>query len=93
MSGNYKIFETEEFEKKLSKITTREKNLIQKKLKNYIYPQLREEPHYGINIKKLVDYKPETWRYRIGNYRVFYIIDEDDKTVYMLTIDSRKNAY
>ena len=93
MPGNYKIFETEEFSKKLSKIISREKSLIQKKLKNYIYPQLREEPHFGINIKKLVDYKPETWRYRIGNYRVFYIIDEDDKIVYMLTIDSRKDAY
>lgn len=93
MPGNYKIFETDEFAKKLSKITAREKNLIQKKLKNYIYPQLSEEPHFGINIKKLVDYKPETWRYRIGNYRVFYIIDEDDKIVYVLTIDSRKDAY
>ena len=93
MPGNYKIFETEEFSKKLSKIISREKSLIQKKLKNYIYPQLREEPHFGINIKKLVDYKPETYRYRIGNYRIFYIIDEDDKIVYILTIDSRKDAY
>jgi len=93
LSGNYKIIETEEFSKKLSKISSREKNLIQKKLKNYIYPQLKEEPHFGINIKKLVDYKPETYRYRIGNYRIFYIIDEDDKIVYILTIDSRKDAY
>ena len=93
MPGNYKIFETEEFSKKLTKISSRERNLIQKKLKNYIFPQLREEPHFGINIKKLVDYKPETWRYRIGNYRIFYIIDEDYKIVYVLTIDSRKDAY
>lgn len=93
LSGNYKIFETEEFSKKLSKISSRERNLIQKKLKNYIYPQLREEPHFGINIKKLVDYKTETWRYRIGNYRIFYVIDEDDKIVNILTIDSRKDAY
>jgi mRNA interferase RelE/StbE len=40
-----------------------------------------------------MDYKPETWRYRIGKYRLFYVIDENEKTVYILSIDLRKEAY
>jgi len=60
---------------------------------SYAYPQLREVPHYGLNIKKLHNYSPETWRYRIGDYRVFYSIDEIGKIVNILSIDQRKDAY
>lgn len=91
--NKYKIFETEEFQKRLKKITKRDKTFIEKKLIQYIYPQLREEPNYGNNIKKLVDYDPETWRYRIGKYRLFYVIDEEEKIVYIISIDLRKDAY
>lgn len=91
--GNYNIFETDEFIKKIGKISNRDKSFIEKKLLQHIYPQLREEPHYGNNIKKLIDYKPETWRYRIGKYRLFYVIDESEKIIYLLSIDLRKDAY
>ncbi|MCF8428472.1 MAG: type II toxin-antitoxin system RelE/ParE family toxin [Bacteroidia bacterium] len=91
--NNYKIFETDEFDKKVSKISKREKSFLEKKLLQYIYPQLREEPHYGNNIKKLVNYKPETWRYRIGKYRLFYVIEETEKIVYLISIELRKDAY
>jgi mRNA interferase RelE/StbE len=89
----YKIFETSEYLNKLEKITSREKSFIERKLLKYVYPQLREEPHFGNNIKKLVNYKPETWRYRIGKHRLFYVIEESDKTIYLLSIDLRKDAY
>ena len=91
--NEYKIFETEEFQKRFKKIPERDKSFIEKKLIQYIYPQLKEEPHYGNNIKKLVDYSPETWRYRIGKYRIFYVIDEKEKVVYVISIDLRKDAY
>ena len=91
--SNYQIFETDEFLKKIKKITNRDQSFIERKLLQHIYPQLKEEPHYGNNIKKLMDYKPETWRYRIGKYRLFYVIDENEKTVYILSIDLRKEAY
>lgn len=84
---------TDEFQKKVTKITKREKSFIEKKLLQYIYPQLREEPHFGNNIKKLVNYKPETWRYRIGKYRLFYIIEETEKIVYLLSIELRRDAF
>ena len=91
--SNYRIFETNEYQKRIGKISKREKSFIEKKLREYIYPQLKEEPHYGSNIKKLVDYKPETRRYRTGKYRLFYTIDENEKIIYILSIDLRKDAY
>jgi mRNA interferase RelE/StbE len=56
-------------------------------------PQLKQEPHFGLNIKKLRGYDPEIWRYRIGRFRVFYLIDEKDHIVKVLSIEQRKNAY
>jgi mRNA interferase RelE/StbE len=91
--SNYKIFETNEFLKKIEKISNSDKSFIEKKLLQHIYPQLREEPHYGNNIKKLIGYKPETWRYRIGKYRLFYVIEESEKIIYTLSIDLRKDVY
>ena len=67
--------------------------MIEKKLKNFIYPQLKDEPHFGNNIKKLVNYNPPTWRYRIGKYRLFFIIDENEKIISLITIDHRKDAF
>ncbi len=93
MLNKYKIFETDEFMKIINKISERDKSFIKKKLTQYVYPQLKDEPHYGNNIKKLVNYKPETWRYRIGKYRLFYIINEEDNIVFVISIDLRKDAY
>lgn len=93
MLSNYKIFETNEFLKQIQKVTNRDKSFIVKKMTEYIYPQIKEEPHYGNNIKKLVGYTPETWRYRIGKYRLFYVVDESEKIIYILSIELRKDAY
>ena len=91
--NHYRIFETNEFQKRIGKISKKEKTFIEKKLREYIYPQLKEEPHYGNNIKKLVDYNPEIWRYRIGKFRLFYAIEESEKIIYVISIDLRKDAY
>ncbi len=91
--NRYKIFETEEFQKRIKKISKRDQSFIEKKLIEYIYPQLKEEPHFGNNIKKLINYDPEIWRYRIGKYRLFYVLDEKEKIVYFVSIDLRKDAY
>lgn len=89
----YEIFETQEFLKSIEKLQKKEAKIIEKKLESYVYPQLREEPHFGANIKKLRGYSPDTWRYRIGNFRVFYTIDEDDNLVILLVVENRKDAY
>ncbi|MDO8580860.1 MAG: type II toxin-antitoxin system RelE/ParE family toxin [Candidatus Omnitrophota bacterium] len=66
---------------------------IHAKLRHFAYPQLTIQPYFGKNIKKLRHYKPETWRYRIGDYRFFYTIDDKKKIVFMIAADNRQNAY
>ena len=66
---------------------------IRRKLDDHVYPQLRQEPFFGPNIRKLRGYSPDTWRYRIGKFRVFYGVDEKDRTVLILTVDLRRDAY
>ena len=89
----YRIFITDEFDKTLHKITSRDRLAIEKKLLEYLAPQIKSEPHYGANIKKMKGYNPETWRYRIGNYRLFYLIDDEEKRVDFISVDQRKDAY
>ena len=93
LSAEYRIFETREFKKSLKKLPAGDMKFIKKKLAEYIYPQIKEEPCYGQNIKKLQGYTPPTWRYRAGRMRVFYIIDFEEKTIYILTVEYRKDAY
>jgi mRNA interferase RelE/StbE len=66
---------------------------IPKKLIDQVYPQLRVRPHFGPNIKKLSDFEPETWRYRIGSWRFFYEIDEQSRIVFMTAAAHRSRAY
>ena len=82
--NNYRIFETDQFQKDLRKIARSGQKIITDKLREYVYPELRQHPHYGLNIKRLKDFSPETWRYRIGAWRFFYEIDEEEKIVYIL---------
>lgn len=91
--SEYRIFETEEYKKRNKALFQKRGRSLDKKLIEYVYPHLRHEPHYGPNIKRLQGYEPPTWRYRIGDYRIFYLIDEAEKVVFMLTIDDRKEAY
>lgn len=91
--SNYKIFETNQFIKDLDNIQNNLRKKIYDKITNYIYPQLRTNPFYGKNIKKLINYNPPTWRYRIGNYRLFYEINDLEKVVYIIAIDIRDKAY
>ena len=87
----FRMFETEEFKKALGRLGS--PRFLPKKLETYVYPQLRQGPFFGPNIRKLQGYTPETWRYRIGPYRLFYSVDEDERIVFMLTVDDRKDAY
>ncbi|MBF0494302.1 MAG: type II toxin-antitoxin system RelE/ParE family toxin [Candidatus Omnitrophica bacterium] len=87
------IFETNRFIKDLERDLGDQRERIAAKLKNFVYPQLRLNPFWGKNVKKLKNYTPDTWRYRIGDYRFFYTVDIHSKTVSMLAIDHRKDAY
>ena len=93
MSPKYRIFETERFINDLKLLARGGRGLLEEKLEEYVYPQLRIEPHYGQNIRKLRNWAPDTWRYRIGDWRFFYIINEEIHIVYMIAVSHRKDAY
>lgn len=48
----YQIFIAEEYDKQIAKINPKERKLIEKKMTKYVIPQLKFEPHFGVNIKK-----------------------------------------
>ncbi|NLK47156.1 MAG: type II toxin-antitoxin system RelE/ParE family toxin [Treponema sp.] len=87
---SYKIAETETFEKKIK--TLKYKNLYSK-ITDYVYPILRTNPYFGPNIKKLKGEYKDVYRFRIGDYRLFYKISEETVIVFIVNIESRKDAY
>lgn len=91
--SDFRVFETDEFSKRFKKLSSRDARFLRKKLDSFVYPQIKKQPFWGNNIRKLQDYSPETWRYRIGRFRVFYTIDDKERIVFVLTVDDRKDAY
>ena len=88
--ASYKIAETDTFEKKISSIKYK---ALYKKINDYVYPILRENPFFGPNIKKLKGEYKDVYRFRIGDYRLFYKISDETVIVFILDIEARKDAY
>lgn len=89
----YRIFIAAGFEKSAATLSKKDQASVWKKIREYAEPQLKSEPHFGLNIKKLRGYNPGTWRYRIGTFRLFYHLDEENKVVVFLYIEHRRDAY
>lgn len=64
-----------------------------RKITQQVYPVLKSNPFYGPNIKKLRGDLSDIYRYRIGKFRLFYIILETEKRVVLLSLRDRKDAY
>ncbi|HQL34029.1 MAG TPA: type II toxin-antitoxin system RelE/ParE family toxin [Treponemataceae bacterium] len=58
-----------------------------------MYPILRENPFFGPNIKKLKGSLKEVYRFRIGDYRLFYTISQEKVILFIVDIESRKDSY
>ena len=86
----YRIAETETFRKEITKSQYRG---VYKKLLDYVYPMLRENPFFGPNIKRLKGDYSSFYRFRVGRYRVFYQVFKENITVYIVSIEHRKDAY
>jgi len=86
---DFLIAQTKEFEKNIKKLDTK----IYTKIKNIVYPQLKKNPFYGTNIKKLKGEYEGVYRYRLGNYRLFYVVDNNKIIVIVTAISHRQNAY
>ncbi len=90
MLNNFRIAETDSFQKEINRP---EFQKLYKKIKNYVYPQIKNNPYFGINIKKLKGEFSDFYRYRIGNYRLFYKINNEDVIIFIVTIKHRKESY
>jgi mRNA interferase RelE/StbE len=66
---------------------------VQERIKKKIRSVLKEDPFpkgKG-DIKKIQG--SSFWRLRVGDYRVFYDVDREKNTVYILSIRHRSKAY
>lgn len=93
MPVRYRIFETKQFLRDLQSISPEIAHKLYAQLKERVYPPLQEEPHFGPNIAKLMGWRPQTWRYRLGRWRLFYEIDEADHIVSLIALAARPQAY
>ena len=89
----FRIFETRSFLAGLAGLGVVSQRRLEAKLRDYVYPILRQTPHSGSNIKRLKNWDPPTWRYRVGDWRFFHEIDEKQRIVFMTAADHRKEAY
>lgn len=86
----FQIAETETFGKELKTLRLQQRF---DKVKKTIYSMLKENPYYGKNIKKLKGDFVGLYRYRLGDYRLIYSLDENEQIVFMLHVVQRKDAY
>jgi mRNA interferase RelE/StbE len=91
--SEYRLFETEQFQQDLRRLAKSGHTRLLTKLRGVVYPQLTQHPHFGPNIKRLRGYTPRTWRYRIGAWRFFYEIDEEEPVVFLIAASHRSSAY
>ena len=86
----YKIAETENYSKK---INPKKYNHLYQKVFDDVYSMLKNNPFFGKNIKKLKGEYKDIYRFRIGNYRLFYKIDEEQSLIFIIDIEKRQDAY
>ena len=87
--SEFRIAETKSFQKSRQKIDPK----VYEKIKSVVYPQLRKNPWYGPNIKKLKGELEGYYRYRVGDYRLFYLIEEEKVIVVVTRLWHRQGAY
>jgi len=58
-----------------------------------LYPVLRATPRQVPSAACLRDWEPPTWRIRLGSWRLFYEIDDEQRIVSLTAADHRKDAY
>ena len=81
--GKFKIAVTEHFARK---INSKKYNFLSQKINDDIYPILRNNPFFGENIKKLRGEYKDIYRFRLGDYRLFYKIEEQEHLVFIIDI-------
>lgn len=85
----FKIAESKTFEKVKKRIDKK----LYEKIKAIVYPQLRKNPYFGTNIKKLKGEFEGYYRFRLGRYRLFYLIEDEKVIVIIVDLRHRQSAY
>lgn len=88
--SKFKIAETKRFKKVIKQSEL--ENFYQR-MRKVIYPQLKSNPFFGPNIKKLKGELEGLYRYRIGDYRLIYKVDKDKIIVFTITLKHRRESY
>jgi len=88
--NSFAIAETDTFSKKIKK---QEFKQAYHKIMQVVYPQLKDNPFYGPNIKILKGEFYGIYRYRIGKYRLFYTIDAALMVGIVINISHRQDSY
>jgi mRNA interferase RelE/StbE len=70
----------------------RAEKLLARKLAR-CFEQLEREPRHHSNVKPLRGNLAGCYRYRVGDYRVLYRIDDSQKVVLVLKIAHRSEVY
>ncbi|MBE7439158.1 MAG: type II toxin-antitoxin system RelE/ParE family toxin [Spirochaetales bacterium] len=90
MSASFRLAETATYRKSLDKL----KNLsLEQRIREIVYPEIVKSPLAGPNIKKLKGQYDLLYRFRIGDYRIFYLVDTTAKIIFLTEIHHRKDAY
>ncbi len=87
--SDFQIAESKTFEKAKKNIDSQ----LYTKIKTIVYPQLKLNPFFGTNIKKLKGDFEGYYRYRVGSYRLFYLIDNEKVIVVIVDLKHRQTAY
>jgi len=87
--SEFQIAETKGFAKRKESIAPE----LYEKIRDVVYPQLRKNPYFGSNIKKLKGKLASYYRFRIGDYRLLYLIEADKVLVVVVDLKHRQGAY
>jgi mRNA interferase RelE/StbE len=60
---------------------------------NRCFDNLARDPHRHPNIKRLTGVLSGRWRYRVGDWRVVYRVEEGSREVVVLVIAHRGSVY
>lgn len=80
------LFFNKKVKKFISELNSSQKDRVKEKLVCFA-----ENPFLG-DIKK-VRGKKDVFRLRIGDFRILYILDDKETSIYIVKIDYRKTAY
>jgi len=87
----YEVLVDERVEKDLEKVP---KHVVEKFLKLLDeFEKNPVRPRSGFDVKPMEGYPRNTYRLRIGKYRVLYAVDNEDKKVRITSVRHRGDAY